>query len=255
MGEMKRIKLLAVDIDGCLTAGEGQAADLEVLGEIQKINERSKTDPDTPAVTLCTGRQQPFVDLMAQMIHAHKPAIFENGAGLYLPDTYEFLFNPAITPAMLEELAEFKQIINKEMVAARTAKIQPGKEVSLSVYPEKGCSVKDNEEQLRGLIAHTGFHLFLDVSILCINILFPGIDKGEGVRWLCRHLGLTKQEVGAVGDAPGDLASFAASGFSGAPANAEPEVRAAATFTAPHENGRGVLDIIAEVTRKNKKVI
>lgn len=83
MSDNKRIKLLAVDVDGCLTPGEGQAADLAVLAEIQQINERAKSDPDTPTVTLCTGRQQPFVDLMAQMIGAHKPAIFENGAGLY----------------------------------------------------------------------------------------------------------------------------------------------------------------------------
>ncbi|MFA6448327.1 MAG: HAD family hydrolase [bacterium] len=253
MSEKKRIKLLCVDIDGCLTPGEGQSADLSVLGEIQKINGLSKKYPDIPAVSLCTGRQQPFVDLMAQMIDAHMPAIFENGAGLYFPDSYEFLFHPSITPIMLDGLAAFKLLINKEMVGRGTAKLQPGKEVSLSVYPEKGFNVKDNEAQLLELLAKSGSRFTLDVSILCINVLFPGIDKGEGVRWLCSRLGLSKEEVGAIGDAPGDLESFAASGFSGAPANAEPEVRAAASFVATHENGRGVLDIIAEAVRRNKE--
>jgi hypothetical protein len=189
---------------------------------------------------------------MAQMIGARKPAIFENGAGLYIPDTYEFLYNPKITPEMLDELASFRRLIRKEMVERRTAKLQPGKEVSLSVYPERGYTVKDNETQLRELLDRSGARLELDVSIHCINVLFPGIDKGEGVRWLMNHLGLTREEIGAVGDAAGDLASFAVAGFSGAPANAEPEVRAAATFTAPHENGRGVIDIVNEVIRLNR---
>ncbi len=252
MADKRKIRILAVDVDGCLTPGEGHPASIDVLAEIQKINKRSESDPDVPAITLCTGRQQPFVDLMAQMIDCHKPAIFENGAGLYIPDSYEFLYNSKITSEMIESLFSFRRLIQKEMVDRKTAKIQPGKEVSMSIYPERGHTVKDNESQLREMMERSGINLFLDVSILCINILFPGIDKGEGVRWLAEYLGLSKDEIGAVGDAPGDLASFAASGFGGAPANAEPEVRAAATFVAPHENGRGVLDIINEVIRLNK---
>ncbi len=252
MSEKKRIRILAVDVDGCLTPGEGYPASLEVLGMLQNVNQRAETDPDVPFVTLCTGRQQPFVDLMAQMIDNKKPAIFENGAGLYLPESYEFLYHPSITREKFEELASFERMIKTEMVARGTAKLQPGKEVSLSVYPGKGYTVKDNEAQLGELLRKMGSTLFLDVSILCINVLFPGIDKGEGVRWLGRHMGLGSEEIGTVGDAPGDLASFAAAGFAGAPANAEPEVRAAASFVAPHDNGHGVLDIIEEVIRRNK---
>lgn len=251
--EKKRIKLLAVDIDGCITPGEGQPASLETLARLKQINELAGRDPDVPAVTLCTGRQQPFVDLMCQMIGCRKPAIFESGSGLYMPETYEFLFHPSITDEKIESLREYERVVRAEMVRGGTSKLQPGKEVSLSVYPRAGYSVEDNAAQLRELLKRTGADLVLDVSRLCVNVLFPGIDKGEGVRWVGRVLGLARGEMGAVGDAPGDICSFEAAGFGAAPANAAPEVIAAADFTAPRENGLGVLDIVDEVIKRNRE--
>jgi hydroxymethylpyrimidine pyrophosphatase-like HAD family hydrolase len=244
---------VAVDIDGCITPGEGHAADIDALRRLRDFNGRAATDPLVPAVTLCTGRQQPFVDLMCQIIGVRGPAIFENGAGLHFPEPYGFKFHPAVTPGRLAELAKLRALILSEMVAAGRTFIQPGKEASLSVYPMAGFSVEQNAADLRDIMACNGLEFDLDVSLCCVNILMPGIDKTAGFRHLAETIGLETGEIGAIGDAPGDLGYLQLSGFPGVPQNAVPELKAVARYVSLLEFGPGSVDIIEQIIQHNKK--
>ena len=246
------IRLMAVDIDGCITDGEGHAADLDVLQGLRAFNERAaRREPGIPEVTLLTGRQQPYVELMSQMMGTRVPAVFENGAGLFIPDSYEFLFHPSITPDNLEQLSRLKKRIHDELVRPGLAKLQPGKEVSLSVYPASGGTVKDIAGRLRRLIEIERAIFELDISLLCVNVLFPGINKGAGVIWLAEYLGIDTINIGVIGDAPGDIVAFESGGVSGAPAQAGPDVRRAVNYVASQPNGHGVLEIIEWIIRIN----
>src|SRR5437867_4870928 len=79
------VRLVLLDIDGCLTAGEASPLNFGVLDQLQQVNRRAAEDPMVPAISLCTGRPEPYVELMTQAIAGYLPAIWENGAGLYLP--------------------------------------------------------------------------------------------------------------------------------------------------------------------------
>ena len=96
MSTRNPIQLVVFDIDGVLTEGETKALDLELLGDLARLNRQSRDDPAYPAVTLCSGRPAQYVELMLQAIDGYLPGIFENGAGLYVPETYRFLPNPAL---------------------------------------------------------------------------------------------------------------------------------------------------------------
>lgn len=250
---MKKIKLMALDIDGCITPGEGFAADLGVLAKLVEFNRAAAAgDPDIPAITLCTGRQQPFVDLMCQVIGAKIPAIFENGAGLHVPSPYGFHFHPSITPEMIERMGRAKKAIADTMVPAGECFIQPGKEVSLTVYALEGHTIAGNAARLREIFDERSIDLFLDVSVSCVNILLPGLDKGAGVRWLAEREGLSLEEIAGVGDSPGDLAYLEICGFSATPANGDPSVQKAVNYVSKLENGLGTIDIIEECIKKNR---
>jgi len=249
---MKKIKLMAVDIDGCLTPGEGRPADLPALQRVRAFNDAARTDPDVPDISLCTGRQQPFADLMCQIIGARRPAVFENGAGIHIPEPYDFLFHPRVTPDARARLAELRRAIDTTLAARGMTRVQPGKEASLSLYPRPGHSVQSNATALRTMLAEHNLDFELDVSNLCINILLPGLDKLAGLRMAAAHMGLGLDEIGAVGDAIGDLCYIQAAGWAGAPANARPELKQAAAYTSPHEFGAGVVDIIEQVVARNR---
>ena len=50
--------------------------------------------------------------------------------------------------------------------------------------------------------------------------------------------------MAGVGDALGDIAFLTLVGFSAAPSNAEPEVKALVDYVSPYEYERGLLDIV-----------
>ena len=135
------MRLVVIDIDGCLTPGEAQPWNFEALKHIAQLNRGAQKDPTKLAVTLCTGRQEPYVEVMMQAIDAHLPGIYENGGGLYFPRDYRFVENPLITAAMREALAGIKATLRREIVEPGLGHFQPGKEVSLTIYPLDQVSV------------------------------------------------------------------------------------------------------------------
>jgi hypothetical protein len=124
------IRLVVIDIDGCLTPGEAQPWDFSVLQFVAELNRKARADARRFAVTLCTGRQEPYVEAMMQAIDAHAPGIYENGGGLYSPAQYRFAENPAIDAGKREKIAKVREILAKEIVETGMGQFQPGKEVS-----------------------------------------------------------------------------------------------------------------------------
>lgn len=70
-----------------------------------------------------------------------------------------------------------------------------------------------------------------------------GVSKAEGLRTLCEHLGITMEQVVAVGDAPNDLEALGAVGFPVAMGNATPEVLAVAHRIVADNDHDGITEL------------
>lgn len=78
--------------------------------------------------------------------------------------------------------------------------------------------------------------------------------KGEALAAILRERGLAAEECGAMGDDLIDLPMLRRCGFAAAPANARPEVLAAAHFVARHAGGQGAArDCIEFVLRAQNR--
>jgi 3-deoxy-D-manno-octulosonate 8-phosphate phosphatase (KDO 8-P phosphatase) len=76
-------------------------------------------------------------------------------------------------------------------------------------------------------------------------------DKGAAFPEVCAQLGVDPARAGYVGDDLVDLAAMKRAGFSAAPADARPEVRARVEYVASARGGRGaVRDICEEILRR-----
>ncbi|MCJ2117210.1 Cof-type HAD-IIB family hydrolase [Methylobacterium sp. J-001] len=62
-----------------------------------------------------------------------------------------------------------------------------------------------------------------------LDVTPPGLDKGQFVTWMSRHLGIPPERIATFGDAGNDRPMFERSGLSVAMGNAEAEVKAAAS--------------------------
>ena len=197
-----------------------------------------------PAVTLCTGRQEPYVEALMQAIGAYLPGIYENGCGLYTPDGYRFVEHPAITAETRRALVESKAILHQEVVIAGLGYFQPGKEASLTLYPLPGVSVKRLFRAVADVVLERGTAFTVQASVSCVDVTPAGIDKGAGVRWLSEETGIPLLQMGGIGDSTSDLTFLRLVGRSAAPANATADVKATVDCTSAYGNGDGVVDIL-----------
>src|SRR5688500_2223144 len=110
------MKLLVLDIDGVLSQGEAHAFDLSLLGRLRELNQQAKTNSSIPAVTLNTGRPSPYVEALMQAIEGWQPALYENGAGLYFPQHYEFRITPLLASSIKTQLNTLIALLDKEIV-------------------------------------------------------------------------------------------------------------------------------------------
>jgi Cof subfamily protein (haloacid dehalogenase superfamily) len=73
-----------------------------------------------------------------------------------------------------------------------------------------------------------------------LEVTRRGVDKGAAVRGYCTQRGISAASVVAMGDGPNDLGLLAFAGTGVAPANARPEVAAAATWVTRSNDDDGV---------------
>ena len=238
------IDLAVVDIDGCLTPGVASDWNWEALRSILDLNRRARGGERVPAVTLCTGRQQPYVEVLMQAIGASLPGIYENGCGLYFPDSYRFALHPLISVETREVLAVARANLLCEVIEPGLGYFQPGRDFSLSIFPSARIGVVDLCRVVTNVLHAHKTSLTVQNSTACVDITPIGIDKGTGLRWLAEEAGIPLERMGGIGDSTSDLGFLRLAGRSAAPANAVEEVRAAVSYVSPYEDGDGVVDIL-----------
>lgn len=246
---MQRIRLVVVDVDGVLSHGEAAPLDFAVLQRLAEFNDRARQDPGYPAVTLCTGRPVPYVEVLMQAIHGYYPAVYENGAGLYSPMPYGFKWHPAITRDLQVRLIRVQSLLHDALVDTEQAYFQPGKSASLSLFPCPGVALRQVFAEASRLARGFGDEFSIEEAATCVNVILRGIDKAEGMRWLSRETGIALADMAGVGDSPSDVRFMQLLGWSAAPTNAHASVKQIARYTSPYEDGRGLVDILAKLPR------
>jgi HAD superfamily hydrolase (TIGR01484 family) len=236
------IRLVLLDIDGVLTAGEAAPLDLDLMRRLSALNRAARADPGHPAVTLCTGRPAPYVEVTLQAIDGHLPAVYENGCGLYLPAAYRFQPHPLVGDGQSFERARDR--LRATLLEAGQAFFQPGKEHSLSLFPLGDVAVADLLPLAEAALGSLGESVSLVYSSSCLNVVPRGVDKGQGLDFLCAQAGYRPDEVLGVGDSDVDLPFLARVGRSAAPANANADVKQMVQYVSALPTSAGVREIL-----------
>ena len=251
------LRLVLADVDGVITRGEGQAAELDVLERLAAINAAARRDPRVPAITLCTGRQAPYVELMAQLIGAFLPCIFEHGAGLFFPTAFRYEFDARLGSDYSARLAKLRAALEQPLIQAGRAFVQPGKEATMTLYPLGDISVDELFTLAKSEVARLAPEFGVEGNLRGVEVRPHGIDKGTGAKRLAELLEIPLEAMAGVGDSDPDLSFLQGIGigFSAAPANATPAVRQAVDYVARAPFGAGLLEIVTLVQQRNSKQI
>jgi hydroxymethylpyrimidine pyrophosphatase-like HAD family hydrolase len=245
------LRAVLVDVDGCLTAGEGQPLDLDALAACAAINRRALRDQLTPAITLCTGRPAPYAEVLLQAIGGFLPALAEHGGMLLSPIDYRFERHPLIA-SVGEMLDAVRASVSASLVRPGLGFLQPGKETMLTVYLEPGVAFDSALAVAQAALAPYDDLFAAEHNRTCIEIRRCGVDKGSGAQWLAERIDLPLEVLAGIGDSDSDLSFLTLVGFSSAPANAIELVRERVAYVASQPDTRGVLEIVEQIEAGNR---
>jgi HAD superfamily hydrolase (TIGR01484 family) len=220
-------KLIVSDVDGCISPEESAAWDLDPFVALAR---RIRGDGvNRVPFTLCTGRPQPYVEVLAKLLDIRLPLICENGAVIYELASNHSTPGPGVEIRSVAFLRSLRGHLETLLPEYTGAAIQFGKEAQLSVYsadpeaiPHLASAAQDyTDRESPGSVRIDSSHYYLNISI-------TGVDKGTALAWLQSRIGVGPQETAVIGDTGGDLAMREYAAFFGAPANATESVKAEA---------------------------
>ncbi len=254
-----RYQLIVSDVDGTLVDADQH---------IPALNKRAITKFERTGgrFTLATGRMpqsaQPFVD----ELRIRTPYIVYNGSRIVDPSgqaLYNRTLEKAAAAAALEiaghrEFTAFLYQEDRILVERIDARVKRQErkdgvacvavgslEAQLSFAPTKILFVGHIEEVpvlLQALTETLGSRAAVARSEPdYVEVLPPGVDKAAALRALCNTLAIELEQVMAIGDNLNDLEMLRLAGTGVAPANADPEVRAAADVVTSADNAHGAV--------------
>jgi HAD superfamily hydrolase (TIGR01484 family) len=242
------IAWIIADVDGCLTPEESIPWDLEHFAELARRARAASAGRSSLApLTLCTGRPQPYAEVLMKLLDVRAPAICENGAVFYtLADNHAWLAR-GVTEEKLLGLRAVRAFIETEILPASPgAVLQFGKEAQISVFSARPEILPPMQPLIESFTARRGGpELVINCSHYYLNISLAGVDKGAAIAELLERLGVVREQVAGIGDTEGDLPLREAVGFFACPANARPAIKAVADYVSPYPLLEGVLDILA----------
>lgn len=238
-----RFDLIVADVDGCLTSEGSVPFHEETLHALAA----AVRGGGLPPLTLCTGRPQPYVEVLMKLFDIRLPAICENGAVIYtLPDN-RAVYGPGVRAERIHQLRALRSFIEDDLLPRHPGTVlQFGKEAQISVFSDDPARLPPLVAPIEEFIAGNGGlpEVHISPSHYYLNISLIGVSKGVALQHLFQELRIDSARVLGIGDTIGDLPIREAVGTFACPANAHGEIREVADYVAKQEEGAGVLEIL-----------
>jgi len=267
------IKLILLDLDGTLLTSDKQIspANYAALERAQKAGVQ---------IVPCTGR---FFDGMPQVVRElplFRYAVTVNGAQIYDRERDTILHRCEIQPADAQQIYDrldtlpviydcfmdgwgymdkrsydrIDQFIADPRVNKMVKELRKPVEdfrgfMAAERKPVQKIQMFFNDMELRKTVWEQLIAEFPEMAVTSsisnnVEINAKNANKGEALRFLCRHLGLEISESMAFGDGNNDLAMIRAAGLGVAMANADEELKAEANYITDTNNNDGVAKAI-----------
>ncbi|MEG6584938.1 Cof-type HAD-IIB family hydrolase [Dendrosporobacter sp. 1207_IL3150] len=257
------IKLLALDLDDTLL-DKSSTVSPRCREAIKKAVEKGVT------VTVATGRMYCSALPFARQLEIDVPIITYNGALIKSAFSGETLFQQTLDPVVASEVLNLfreqgwyiqvyvgdqlyvDEINDKARIYENLAKVKAipvGQELySMSDGVLKMLAMADKDEMaVIGKVVQQAFEgrVFAPISRpTYLEIVHPSINKGISLDFLANKLGITRNEVMAIGDSNNDLDMIQYAGLGVAMGNALPNVKAAADAVTLGNDEDGVAEAI-----------
>lgn len=147
-------------------------------------------------------------------------------------------------------MADFKMAVYQSMYERLFTRVD-NPATYVRNHPNDICKVNlyhrspESRARTRKRIEMAGLPLQLaDAETTSLECSPEGVSKAEGLSKLCDYLGITLEQVVAVGDAPNDTQALKVAGLAVAMGNATPEIKALADVVVADNDHDGIVEVI-----------
>jgi 5-amino-6-(5-phospho-D-ribitylamino)uracil phosphatase len=257
-------KLLVSDIDGTL---------LDEKGNISAENKKAlaRLAATGMQITLSTGRAMPAALVVLKELSLDGYHIFADGALVIKPKTGEIPYARTIDMKVVRKAVRFVQANKMDIDFFSATRYLVERESWISDIRRKFFAVNpviidltqipDDEKIIKGTLVVRSKEERAKATLFCeqfkdslsfsltktpaypdidfINVISPGVSKGEAVEALARHLGITLAEVAAIGDGINDIPLLSAVGLAIAMGHSPDALKAIAHYVTTDINHDG----------------
>ncbi len=224
-------KAIACDFDGTMTDERGRLS-REALTAAREAEEEG-----VPLI-LSSGRPLVELKILSKVIGTSGPLISENGGIIWNPRT------------------------NNQLTLGDKKKALKAYKVFTSYAGDLNCvnpHLRETDVEVRGtwgrkfqpIIEREGLEVHLLETRTYTHITDRAVDKGRALNVTAGMLGICVHEIVAVGDSQNDVALLQAAGAGYAVGNADPRLKAVATFVTQRPWGSGCAEAIRQTLREN----
>lgn len=228
-------KAIAVDIDGTIT-DYNKKLHLDAIQSLRRLEEAGIP------IILATGNVRAITYGLWRFIGASGPMVCENGGVVWHPDWSG--------PIVLADGKRARECASK---MAQDIEIDP-KGITTNAWREsEWCLFAD--EDLDAVNYWVSNSIYSDLSVVrtgfAIHLMEPHLSKGEGLKVALDHMGLSPEDVLAVGDAPNDIPLFQLVGHSVAVGGCFDSLAAVAKVISPHPHGDTFTPLVDAILKAN----
>ncbi len=219
-------KAVALDIDGTIT-DENLLMCPEAINGIRELKSMGLE------VIVCSGNVLPIAYAISFYTGARGPIVAENGGVIYHDKQVWVLSEQEKALEAFSYLSERMQV--KRLFTDRW------RESEVGFYQD--VDVEDVRKILKGhdvLVESSGFAIHL----------MPGhLTKMDGLRFLSEKLGISAEEIIAIGDGDNDARMMEGCGYGIAVANASEDAKRAANYVTKEKHGKGFMEAVEHINR------
>ncbi|KNH21525.1 MAG: Cof-type HAD-IIB family hydrolase [Priestia megaterium] len=240
--EKKEFKLIALDMDGTLLNNQ-QEISTENREAIAKAQEQGVH------VVLSTGRSLLTCREYAQSLQLSSYLITVNGSEIW-DESGQLVERKLIDASSIEKMWNLTQEHKLNFWAVTTDKVwrdEFPEDIASQEWLKFGYDIPDDalrEEVLKQIAGISDFEIS-NSSLTNLEINALGINKAKGIMTVCERLGISMDEVIAMGDSLNDMAMIEAAGCGIAMGNAQEAVKEAADWVTDTNVNNGVAKAIS----------
>ncbi|AEN90191.1 Putative hydrolase YcsE [Priestia megaterium WSH-002] len=240
--EKKEFKLIALDMDGTLLNNQQEVSE-ENRAAIAKAQEQGVH------VVLSTGRSLLTCREYAQSLQLSSYLITVNGSEIW-DESGQLVERKLIEASHIEKMWNLTQEHKLNFWAVTTDKVwrdEFPEDIVSQEWLKFGYDIPDDalrEEVLKQIAGISDFEIS-NSSLTNLEINALGINKAKGIMTVCERLGISMDEVIAMGDSLNDMAMIEAAGCGIAMGNAQEAVKEAADWVTDTNVNNGVAKAIS----------